>query len=131
MEPEKRLVPVPATETFGERLKRLRKRAGLSQERLAQRSKRSRQTVYDIERDEQLPSIDTAWLLADALELTLDELVGRIPPKANATGPSSEASGPIRSQIQTRAARRVEDTLVDKPSDPRYVNLERLEREAA
>lgn len=75
---------VAAQETFGERLRRLRRDAGFSQEGLAQEARISRQTVYTAERGTTIPDLETAWALADALGIALDKLVGRTVPKEKA-----------------------------------------------
>ena len=59
-------------------LVKLRKEKGWSQEKLAVESEISYNTIIKIEKDRiQNPSIETVIKFADALEVSLDELVGR------------------------------------------------------
>jgi transcriptional regulator with XRE-family HTH domain len=64
-------------ETMGERLKRLREAAGLSQPQLARVAKVPLGTLRQWEQDRRLPSWEGALALADGLGCTLDELAGR------------------------------------------------------
>ncbi|MEU8805073.1 helix-turn-helix domain-containing protein [Streptomyces anthocyanicus] len=59
---------------FGDRLRRLRHRAGLTQEALADRADLDKQAVSLIENAHQVPRLDTLWHLARALDLTVSEL---------------------------------------------------------
>lgn len=68
---------------FGEELRRLRKRAGLSQETLAQRAGLSPEAVSLLERGRRTPRLTTARLLAEALhldEIGQRSLIGEIDP---------------------------------------------------
>lgn len=59
-------------------LKELRKQKGWSQERLARESNISYHTLIKLEQNGiKNPKIETVIKLADALEVSLDELVGR------------------------------------------------------
>lgn len=59
-------------------LKELRKQKGWSQEKLAQESNISYHTLIKLEQKSiKNPKIETVIKLADALEVSLDELVGR------------------------------------------------------
>ncbi len=59
-------------------LKELRKQKGWTQERLARESNISYHTLIKLEQNGiQNPKIGTVIKLADALEVSLDELVGR------------------------------------------------------
>jgi transcriptional regulator with XRE-family HTH domain len=63
--------------TFGERVRMIRLRRGLSQYRLAQMAGVSRQLIYYLERGERdNPTIDNATAIAKALNVSLDYLVG-------------------------------------------------------
>ena len=61
--------------TFGEKLQSLRQRGGMSQDQLAERLQVSRQAVSRWERGVGLPDINTLEPLADALGLTLSQLM--------------------------------------------------------
>ena len=60
--------------TFGEKLQKLRKEAGMSQEELAGRCGVSRQTVNAIENNKYDPTLSLAFKLAEELSLLVDEL---------------------------------------------------------
>tara|TARA_B100000965_G_scaffold406418_1_gene445231 strand:- start:1413 stop:1739 length:327 start_codon:yes stop_codon:yes gene_type:complete len=62
--------------TFGQKLAFCRKEQRLSQAEIGKRSGVNGDIVGKYERDEMKPSIDTAKKLADALEVSLDYLVG-------------------------------------------------------
>ena len=64
-------------ETFGERFSRLRKKLGYTQEEIATKINISAQAVSKWENDLSAPDISTLPLLADILNVTLDELLGR------------------------------------------------------
>ena len=60
--------------TFGEKLTRLRKREGLSQEALAEKLHVSRQTVSSIETGKYNPSLELAFTIADYFKLSIEEI---------------------------------------------------------
>lgn len=62
--------------TFGQKLALCRKEQKLSQAQLGKRSGINGDIIGKYERNEMKPSIETARKLADALELSLDYLVG-------------------------------------------------------
>ena len=64
-------------ETFGQRFSRLRKNLGLKQEDIAEKVNISAQAVSKWENDLSAPDISTLPLLADILNVSLDELLGR------------------------------------------------------
>ena len=68
-------------ETFGLRLKRLRKEKGLTQVQLAQAASSAQALVSRYEADQVLPHTDAAARIADALGVSTDELLGRGAPK--------------------------------------------------
>lgn len=72
------LVPSPAgaMATFGERLARLRKDAGITQTELARRIGGSQSAISQIEKGERKPSYDTIQQLAGALGVTPAYLLG-------------------------------------------------------
>ncbi|MDD6347386.1 MAG: helix-turn-helix transcriptional regulator [Lachnospiraceae bacterium] len=63
--------------TFAEKLKQLRERAGLSQEKLAEKLNVSRQVVTKWENESGIPRIENLKALADFFHVTIDELLGR------------------------------------------------------
>jgi DNA-binding XRE family transcriptional regulator len=67
--------------TMAERLKLLRRAAGMTQEALARKAGVSFAAYRGWERGTRTPLFDAAVKLADALEITLDELAGREPPR--------------------------------------------------
>ncbi len=64
-------------ETLGQRLSRLRKNLGLKQEDIAEKVNISAQAVSKWENDLSAPDISTLPVLADILNVSLDELLGR------------------------------------------------------
>lgn len=60
---------------IGDRIAQLRKQRSWSQTELAKRITASREAVGKYERNEALPSVETAKKIADAFEVTLDYLV--------------------------------------------------------
>jgi len=65
---------------MGVRLRKLRQERGLSQAQLARLSGIPKGTLLQWEYGLRTPLLDAAVKLADALEITLDELAGREPP---------------------------------------------------
>ena len=64
-------------ETFGQRFSRLRKNLGLKQDEIAEKVNVSAQAVSKWENDLSAPDISTLPILADILNVSLDELLGR------------------------------------------------------
>ena len=64
-------------ETFGQRFSRLRKQLGLKQETIAEKLNISAQAVSKWENNLSAPDISALPLLADILNVSLDELLGR------------------------------------------------------
>ena len=64
-------------ETFGQRFSRLRKNLGLKQDDIAEKVNISAQAVSKWENDLSAPDISTLPILADILNVSLDELLGR------------------------------------------------------
>ena len=75
---------------FSEILIQRRKQLGLSQEALAEKIQVSRQAVSKWETGEAMPDMTKLMALADALDMTLDALCGRIFPE-QAVNPSAPA----------------------------------------
>jgi len=63
--------------TFGEHITTLRKRKGLSQGELGKAVGTSGDIIGKYERNEVKPSVEVAAKIADALEVSLDYLVGK------------------------------------------------------
>ncbi len=59
---------------LGKRINEIRKRQGLSQERLAERASISAQYVSNIERGKENPTLDLLLRLAEALRVSLGQL---------------------------------------------------------
>lgn len=77
-------------ETFGQRFARLRKEKGLTQEDIAFKVNISAQAVSKWENDISLPDISILSELADLLDVTIDELLGRVNKKAVFFDPEHE-----------------------------------------
>ena len=63
--------------TFAQKLKELRNRAGMSQEKLAERVGVSRQAITKWETDKGAPDMDNLMALSDLFGVSVDELLGR------------------------------------------------------
>ena len=79
--------------TFGEKLQRLRQKAGMSQDALAEQLHVSRQAVSRWERDETMPETDKVVLLADLFGVTTDYLLRQ---QAEAQAPQTADAQPER-----------------------------------
>ena len=64
-------------------IKRRRAEINLGQRQLAEKSAIQVRQIQRYENDDQVPPLDVAVRLADALELTLDQLAGRTPTDAD------------------------------------------------
>ncbi|MCL6453588.1 MAG: helix-turn-helix domain-containing protein [Alicyclobacillus sp.] len=63
--------------SLGANIKRIRKLRGLTQAELATRTSLSRSYLADVERDRYNPSVETLTLIADALQISTDYLLGQ------------------------------------------------------
>lgn len=63
--------------TLGERILKYRKKAGISQEELADKLNVTRQSISLWETDQTLPSLDNLIALAEIFDVSMDELCGR------------------------------------------------------
>ena len=79
-------------ETFGQRLQRLRQRAGYSQPQLASRADVPVGTIRGWEQGRRVPNLDVAARLAKALGVSLDELAGLTPSVINGAAPASDTA---------------------------------------
>ena len=62
-------------ERFAIRLRQIRTRQGLSQDRLAERSGLSTDGISNLERGINTPGLDTVWILRNALDVPIWELL--------------------------------------------------------
>ena len=65
--------------TIGEKLTQLMKEKGLTQAALSKLSGISQSTISDYCNDKKSPTLPNAKAIADVLDVTLDELAGRVP----------------------------------------------------
>ena len=63
--------------TFGERLREARKKAGMTQEQLAEVLSVSRQAVTKWESDKGIPDVENLKLIAKVLDVSIDYLLDR------------------------------------------------------
>lgn len=91
--------------TFGEKLQRLRQRAGMSQDALAEKLGVSRQAVSRWERDETMPETDKVIALAELFGVTTDYLLRPQPEQ------SRQEATPAGGGMSRRADRREGDVL--------------------
>lgn len=63
--------------TIGAIIRESRKRAGMTQAQLAKKAGLCKSALENWERDERMPSLPGLLSLADALDMSLDALVGR------------------------------------------------------
>jgi putative transcriptional regulator len=72
--------------TMATRIRELRLACGLTQEQLAHRMGLTEKTLRNWERGTHAPRLEAVVTLADALDVTLDELVGRTKPAKKKRG---------------------------------------------
>ena len=96
---------------LGARIAALRERAGLSQQQLADSLKVNQQMVAYWERRAVTLRPDQLAHLADALKISVDELLGKAGPKARGSGPS----GKVRQVFEavSRLPRRQQQKIVE------------------
>jgi transcriptional regulator with XRE-family HTH domain len=63
---------------MGDELRESRERAGLTQEELSFRAGLSRPYISQLERNLKSPTVDTLFLICDALGISAAELIGRV-----------------------------------------------------
>jgi transcriptional regulator with XRE-family HTH domain len=105
-------------ERFGDNLRRIRRREGLSQEELAVRASLHRTEIGKLENTERLPRIDTLIQLAGAMAIAPGELLDGIfwVPGLKPRGTFTFSSGPrTRSQRQPSTPAIDEAGEVDEP----------------
>jgi transcriptional regulator with XRE-family HTH domain len=99
------------SETFGERLARLRKERGFTQAELAERTELIQALVSDYERDKLRPYADVVAKIAQALAVTTDELLG-LAPIAKAAGAAHHRRFLRRLQLIDQLPKRDQDALL-------------------
>ena len=76
-----------ADKVFGSNLKRMRKQKRISQQRFAESVGVSQRTVSHYERGESQPTLECLCRIADSLETSVDELLGRTPQQPRENDP--------------------------------------------
>lgn len=84
---------------FGDQMRQLRKREGLTQEQLAQRLMVTRQAVSNWERGTNLPDIETLIRIATTFHVSLDLLILG---KGESNMDDKDLAGPARRQAPRR-----------------------------
>ena len=72
--------------TFAEKLKSIRKQAGISQEKLAEKLGVSRQAVTKWETDAGIPDIENIKAISALFDISIDELLGNERTEQKTTG---------------------------------------------
>jgi ribosome-binding protein aMBF1 (putative translation factor) len=67
--------PYKITDSFGKRIRKIRRYLEMSQEELANKIDTSRSYISALEHDEYEPKLETMKKIAKALKISLDELV--------------------------------------------------------
>ena len=98
----------PFGEQLGERLKETRERRGLTQEQLAHAVKMNAARISDYESGRIVPKLEKAVALAVALDVTLDELVGRTTPEVTEDVRDPKLRAGVSELEQTGNARLIE-----------------------
>lgn len=70
------------SETLPENLKRIREMRGLTQAELGRRAEMGAASVSHFETGQRVPSLESLVRLADALDVSVDALLGRVAPEA-------------------------------------------------
>ena len=107
-------------ETFGERLTRLRKAKGMTQEDIASKVTISPQAVSKWENDISSPDINTLLTLSELLDVSLDELLGKETKeevKDNNEETKEETKEDVKAEKETIDAEVVEDDDDDDDDD--------------
>ena len=68
-------IPYKPNDSFGKRVRKMRRHLEMSQEELANKVSTSRSYISALEHDEYEPKLDTMKKIAKALKISLDELV--------------------------------------------------------
>lgn len=67
--------PYKTSDSFGQRVRKVRRQLDMSQEELANRVNTSRSYISALEHDEYEPKLETMKKIAKAFKISLDELV--------------------------------------------------------
>lgn len=93
---------------FGVRLRQIRTQRGLSQDKLAERTGLSTDGISNLERGLSAPGLDTVWILRNALDVPIWELLDFME--------QGEAPDPARQRLEDAllgAARQLDDGLLE------------------
>lgn len=63
------------TQRFGSKIKEFRKKRGISQQELAEKSKLDLTTINELESGNREPMLKTIWKIANALEIRMSQLL--------------------------------------------------------
>lgn len=98
---------------LGERIAALRESAGLSQQQLADKLGVNQQMVAYWERRATTLRPDQLPALADALKVSVDQLIGRAAPKARGSGPAGKVRQVFESvaQLPRRQQQKIADVV--------------------
>lgn len=77
-------MPASGSEDFRFQFRTIRERRGLTQVALGQRAGMAPASISHFETGQRVPSLDSLVKLADALDVSVDELLGRMPADASA-----------------------------------------------
>jgi transcriptional regulator with XRE-family HTH domain len=101
-------------ERFGDNLRRVRRREGLSQEELAARASLHRTEIGKLENTERVPRIDTLIQLAGAMAVAPGELLDGI---FWVPGPKPEGTFTFSSGQRARSQRQPSTPSIDEPEE--------------
>jgi transcriptional regulator with XRE-family HTH domain len=105
---------VDVARRFGDNLRRIRRREGLSQEELARRASLHRTEIGKLENAERVPRIDTLVQLAGAMAVPPGELLDGI---AWVPGPEPEGTFTFRGGLKVRNERQLSSPSIDEDSE--------------
>ena len=111
--------------TTGQRIKDVRKKAGLTQKELGEKLGLAFQSIAQWENDLRNPKIDTLQRLAAALGVPLEELIG-LPAPAGSAGPDSALPDDVQrvassmEQMNQEGREKVVDYAEDLEASGRY-----------
>ena len=116
--------------SFGQRLKELRKKKGMSQEDLAKLFNLSQSTFAYYERDKKQPSHRTLSLLADYFGVSTDYLLGRDVNKLTIPAlavdlPSNPSIDEIIQDLKYRLKQAIHDGMINEDEGQAYLDVTR------